>query len=393
MSVITVKDLDLTNKRVLIRVDFNVPLKDGKITDDTRMMRALPTLKYVLEQEGSSLVIMSHLGRPSEAREPQFSMKQLEAHLAEITGVPVTTAPDCIGAETEKLASSLKAGEILLLENTRYHKAETKNDPEFASQLAKLGDIYVNDAFGAAHRAHASTEGITKYLPSCAGFLMEKECMFFDKVLLAPEKPFVAIIGGAKVSSKIEVLDSLLDKCDTFVIGGGMAYTFLKVQGHSIGNSLFEKDFMETAESFLKKAAQSGVEVILPMDHVIASEFNENAAAESLDSIDIPDGKLAMDIGPKTIAAVKERIHAAKTVVWNGPMGVFEFDKFAKGTLDIAGFVADCAGTTVVGGGDSVAAVNKFHLADKIDHVSTGGGASLEYLEGKALPGVIALKK
>ena len=393
MAVVTVKDMDLKNKRVLVRVDFNVPLKDGKITDDTRMQRALPTLKYILEQDGASLIVMSHLGRPSEEREPQFSMKQLEAHLAEISGVKVTTAPDCIGAEVEEMASDLKAGEILLLENTRYHNAEKKNDPLFASQLAKLADVYVNDAFGAAHRAHASTEGITKYLPSCAGFLMEKECLFFDKVLENPEKPFVAIIGGAKVSSKIAVLESLIDKCNTFVIGGGMAYTFLKVQGHTIGKSLFEEEFIETAEKFLKNAEKAGVEVLLPMDHVVASEFSEDAAPESVDSIDIPEGKLAMDVGPKTIAAVKDRIAAAKTVVWNGPMGVFEFDKFAKGTMDVANFVADCAGTTVVGGGDSVAAVNKFNLADKIDHVSTGGGASLEYLEGKALPGVVALRK
>ncbi|MDA3955535.1 phosphoglycerate kinase, partial [Oceanispirochaeta sp.] len=282
MSVITVKDLDLKNKRVLIRVDFNVPLKDGKITDDTRMMSAMPTLKYILEQEGASLVVMSHMGRPTEAREPQFSMKQLESHLAELTGVPVRTAPDCIGSEVEALASSLKAGEILLLENTRYHKAETKNDPEFASQLAKLGDVYVNDAFGAAHRAHASTEGITKYLPSCAGLLMEKECLFFDKVLESPEKPFVAIIGGAKVSSKIGVLDSLLDKCTTFVIGGGMAYTFLKVQGYSIGNSLFEEEFIDTAKLFLENARKAGVEIILPMDHVVADKFSEDADAESV---------------------------------------------------------------------------------------------------------------
>ncbi len=393
MSVITVKDLDLKNKRVLVRVDFNVPLKEGKITDDTRMQRALPTLKYILEQEGASLIVMSHLGRPSEEREPQFSMKQLEAHLADIAGVPVTTAPDCIGAEVEAMAANLKAGEILLLENTRYHNAEKKNDPEFASQMAKLADVYVNDAFGAAHRAHASTEGITKYLPSCAGFLMEKECMFFDRVLEAPEKPFVAIIGGAKVSSKIEVLESLIDKCNTFVIGGGMAYTFLKVQGYEIGNSLFEEEFMDTAKAFLTNAEKAGVEVILPMDHVVAAKFAEDADAVAIDEINIPAGMLAMDVGPKTIAAVKDRIAAAKTVVWNGPMGVFEFDKFAKGTAEVASFVADCAGTTVVGGGDSVAAVNKFNLADKIDHVSTGGGASLEYLEGKALPGVVALRK
>lgn len=392
MAVRTVKDMDLKNKKVLIRVDFNVPLKDGKITDDTRMQRALPTIKYILEQEGASLIVMSHLGRPAEKGEAAFSLSQLKDHLAQITGAVVKMAPDVIGAEVEEIAAGLQGGEILLLENTRYYKEETKNDPDFAKSLASLGDVYINDAFGTAHRAHASTEGITKYLPSAAGFLMEKECVFFDKVIGNPEKPMVAIIGGAKVSSKISVLESLLDKCTTFVIGGGMAYTFLKVKGFSIGNSLFEEEFMDTASEFLEKAEKAGVEVLLPMDHVVASEFSENATPEAVDSQNVPEGKLAMDVGPKTIAAVKERIAKAKTVVWNGPMGVFEFDAFAKGTGEVANFVADCAGTTVVGGGDSVAAVNKFKLADKIDHVSTGGGASLEYLEGKALPGVIALK-
>ncbi|MBN2656902.1 MAG: phosphoglycerate kinase [Spirochaetales bacterium] len=393
MSVKTVEEMDLKNKRVLVRVDFNVPLKDGVITDDTRIQSAIPTLKYILEQEGTSLILMSHLGRPSEEREPQFSMKQLAAHLSAVAGVPVVTAPDCVGEEVEKLAAELKPGEILLLENTRYHKAETKNDPDFAAQLAKLGDVYINDAFGAAHRAHASTEGVTKYLPSAAGFLMEKECRFFDGVLGNPEKPFVAIIGGAKVSSKISVLESLVSKCTSFVIGGGMAYTFLKAKGYEIGNSLFEEDFLDVAKSFLKKADEAGVEVILPLDHIVASEFAENADSEYVADINIPAGKLAMDVGEKTVAAVKSRIEAARTVVWNGPMGVFEFDKFAAGTKAVAEFVADCKGVTVVGGGDSVAAVNKFNLADRIDHVSTGGGASLEYLEGKQLPGVVALRK
>jgi phosphoglycerate kinase len=302
-------------------------------------------------------------------------------------------APDVIGAEVEALANHLKPGEILLLENTRYYGEETKNDPDFSAKLAKLGDIYVNDAFGAAHRAHASTEGITKYLPSYAGLLMEKECAFFDKVLENPEKPFIAIIGGAKVSSKIAVLESLLEKADAFVIGGGMAYTFMKEQGKTIGKSLVEEEFAETARSFLAKAESAGVKVLLPLDHIVADSFSEDATPEAVDNVNVPDGKLAMDVGPKTVAAVGELLSNAKTVVWNGPMGVFEFDSFAKGTLDVANMVADCAGTTVVGGGDSVAAVNKFNLADKIDHVSTGGGASLEYLEGKALPGVVALKE
>ena len=392
MAVRTIRDFDPEGKRILVRVDFNVPLKEGKITDDTRMQRALPTLKYLLDK-GAALIVISHLGRPKGEKKPEYSMSQLKDHLAELTGVKVSMAPDVIGEEVEKLASSLNAGEILLLENSRYYKEETANDPGFSEKLAKLADVYVNDAFGTAHRAHASTEGVTKFLPSYAGFLMEKECTFFDKVIENPEKPFVAIIGGAKVSSKIAVLDSLLDKADVFVIGGGMAYTFLKVQGYSVGKSLVENDYSETARKFLEKAEKQGVKVILPLDHIVASEFGENAVAESVDNVNVPDGKIAMDIGPKTVEAVKEVLADAKTVVWNGPMGVFEFDAFAKGTLEVAELVAGCSGTTVVGGGDSVAAVNKFSLADKIDHVSTGGGASLEYLEGKALPGVVALKE
>ena len=392
MAVRTIKDIDPKGKRILVRVDFNVPLKDGTITDDTRMQRSLPTLKNLLER-GASLVVMSHLGRPKGEKKPEFSLSQLKDHLADIINTEVTMAPDVIGPEVESLAESLKAGQILLLENTRYYSEETDNDPLFSAELAKLGDLYVNDAFGAAHRAHASTVGIAKLLPSAAGLLMEKECAFFDKVLENPEKPFVAIIGGAKVSSKIAVLDSLLDKADAFVIAGGMAYTFLKVQGHSVGNSLVEDEFVETAGTFLTNAAKRGVKVILPLDHVVADEFNESATPESVDDVNVPDGKVALDIGPQTIAAVGKLLTGARTVVWNGPMGVFEFDAFAKGTLEIAQMVADCKGITVVGGGDSVAAVNKFNLADKIDHVSTGGGASLEYLEGKALPGVEALKE
>jgi len=392
VAVRTINDINPEGKRVLVRVDFNVPLKDGKITDDTRMRSALPTLKSLLDR-GASLVVMSHLGRPKGEKKPELSLSLLKDHLAELTGVKVIMAPDVIGPEVEKLADSLNPGEILLLENTRYYKEETANDADFSAKLAKFGNLYVNDAFGAAHRAHASTEGIAKLLPSVAGLLMEKECAFFDKVLENPEKPFIAIIGGAKVSSKIGVLDSLLDKADAFVIGGGMAYTFLKEQGFTVGKSLVEDEFAQTAKDFLVKAEKQGVKVLLPLDHVVAAEFSESAAAENIDAVDIPEGKLAMDIGPKTISAIGVLLATAKTVVWNGPMGVFEFDAFAKGTLDIANMVADCKGITVVGGGDSVAAVNKFNLADRIDHVSTGGGASLEYLEGKALPGVMALKE
>ena len=392
MRLRTIRDIDPLGRRVLVRVDFNVPIVDGVIADDTRMRRALPTLENLLKR-GASLVVMSHMGRPKGQKKPEYSMAQLRDHLAAITGVNVIMAPDVIGEEVEKLASNLRNGQILLLENTRFYSQETANDADFSRSLAKLGDIYVNDAFGCAHRAHASTEGVTNYLPSAAGLLMEKECAFFNQVLENPKKPFIAIIGGAKVSSKIAVLESLLDKADAFVIGGGMAYTFMKEQGRTVGKSLVEDDYAETARAFLKNAEDRGVRVLLPLDHVVGDEFNESAIPESVDDVNVPEGKLAMDVGPKTVAAVRELLSDAKTVVWNGPMGVFEFDAFAKGTLDVAGMVAACRGTTVVGGGDSVAAVNKFNLAEKIDHVSTGGGASLEYLEGRALPGVAALKE
>ncbi|MFP4364282.1 MAG: phosphoglycerate kinase [Spirochaetia bacterium] len=392
MAVKTVKDVNLTGKRVLIRVDFNVPLKEGVITDDTRIRAALPTLKYILEQEGTSLVIMSHLGRPKGEKKPEFSLKPIAVKLAEYLNRTVKMAPDCIGPEVNEMINDLNAGEVLLLENVRYHNEEKKNDADFAKKLAELGEVYVNDAFGTAHRAHASTEGVTKYLPGVAGFLIEKEVNFFEPLLHDPKKPFVAIIGGAKVSSKIGVLESLLPKCTTLIIGGGMCYTFLKVQGHDIGKSLLEEDYLDTAKNLLQKAEEMGVEIILPQDHVVASDFDENAAPEKVDSVNVPEGKIGMDIGPKTLSSVKERILEAKNIVWNGPMGVFEFDSFAEGTIEVAKLVAESEGTSVVGGGDSVAAVNKFGLADKIDHVSTGGGASLEYLEGKTLPGIAALQ-
>ena len=392
MALRTVKDFDFTDKKVLVRVDFNVPLKEGKITDDTRIKAALPTLKYILDQKGAKLVLMSHLGRPKGKKDPAFSLAPVASYLADLTGWTVKMADDVIGEGVKKEADSLAAGEVLVLENTRYYEGETKNDPDLAKQIAELGDVYVNDAFGTAHRAHASTEGVTKYLSSCAGFLIEKECKFFDGILENPQKPFVAVIGGAKVSSKIGVLESLLPKCTSLVIGGGMAYTFLKVKGHTIGKSLFEEEYVATAQNLLKSAESAGVEIILPEDHIVASEFSQDAQGEYVESTDIPEGKIAMDVGVKTIEKIKARISDAKSLVWNGPLGVFEFDNFAKGTLQVAEYVADCKGTTVVGGGDSVAAVNKFGYADKIDHVSTGGGASLEYLEGKVLPGIAALK-
>ncbi len=392
MPVKTLKDLDLSGKRVLVRVDFNVPLKADVITDDTRIRAALPTLKYVLGQ-GGSLVLMSHLGRPNGESKPELSLRPIATRLSELLGKKVEMAPDCIGADVERMASSLQKGGVLLLENLRFHAEEEKNDPTFAEALSRVGDLYVNDAFGAAHRAHASTEGVCRFLDAVAGFLMEKEVSFLSRIVLNPGKPFIAIIGGAKVSSKIGVLESLLPKCSSLIIGGGMAYTFLKVQGKTIGNSLVEDDYLETAESLLSESQKSGAEIILPVDHVVAKEFAENAAPEDVDDANVPDGRVALDIGPKTLDILRTRIAGAKSLVWNGPMGVFEFDAFARGTLEVAKMVAACSGTTVVGGGDSVAAVNKFGLADSIDHVSTGGGASLEFLEGKTLPGIAALQR
>lgn len=393
MVLNTIRDADLTGKRVLIRVDFNVPLKEGVVKDDTRIRAALPTIEYILSQKGASLVVMSHFGRPKGKKNPEFSMVPIGKRFAELLGKPVKVAPDVIGPEVEKEVKALKAGEVLLLENVRFYPDEEANNPDYAKALASYGDVYVNDAFGTAHRAHASTEGVAHFLPSYAGFLIEKEVKFMAPLLENPAHPFVAIIGGAKVSSKIGVLQSLLRTCDTMVIGGGMAYTFLTVQGHKVGKSLVESDYLDTARDFLKAAAEKKVNVILPVDHIAAEAFDENAAPVAVDGIDIPDNLMGMDVGPKTIALIKDAISKAQSVVWNGPLGVFEFDSFAKGTLDIAKAVADCKGTTVVGGGDSVAAVNKFGLADKLSHVSTGGGASLEFLQGLPLPGIVALQK
>ncbi len=392
MVLNTIREADLKGKRVLIRVDFNVPLKDGVVTDNTRIKAALPTIKYILDG-GASLVVMTHLGRPKGEKNEKYSLKPVAAEFERLLGSKVTLASDVIGDEVKKEVEALKPGDVLLLENVRFYKEEEANDPEFAKTLASYGDIYCNDAFGTAHRAHASTEGVSHYLPSYAGFLIEKEVKFMAPLLENPEKPFVAIIGGSKVSSKITVLESLVRTCDTIVIGGGMAYTFLKVQGHSIGKSLVEDDYLETASSFLKKAEEKGVKVILPVDHVAAAAFDENAEPVAVDSVDIPADLMGMDIGPKTTALIVEAVKGAASVVWNGPMGVFEFASFAKGTEEVAKALAASSATTVVGGGDSVAAINKFGLADKISHVSTGGGASLEFLEGKELPGIKALEK
>jgi phosphoglycerate kinase len=388
----TVKDVDLRGKRVLCRVDFNVPIKDGHIGDDTRIRAALDTINYILEQEGCSLVLMSHLGRPKGKVAPEHSLKPVAARLGELLGRKVIMASDCVGPEVKKQAEGLKAGEVLLLENVRFHKEETDNDAGFATRLAALGQVYVNDAFGSAHRAHASTEGVAHHLPGVAGFLMEKEIRFLGGVLENPEKPFVAIIGGAKVSTKIAVLESLLSKVTSFIIGGAMAYTFLKVQGYRVGASLVEEELMDMAGDLLEKAKKQGVEVLLPADHLVAAEFSENAKARYVAEVDIPDGMIGMDVGKLTLQKYTGVITAAKTLVWNGPLGVFEFPAFAGGTLETAKAVASCGGTTVVGGGDSVAAVKQFGLDEKISHVSTGGGASLEYLEGKVLPGIQALQ-
>ena len=392
MVLNTIREADLKGKRVLIRVDFNVPLKDGAVTDNTRIKAALPTIKYILDN-GASLVVMTHLGRPKGEKNEKYSLAPVAAEFSKLLGKNVKLASDVIGDEVKREVEALKPGDVLLLENVRFYKEEEGNDPEFAKTLASYGDIYCNDAFGTAHRAHASTEGVSHYLPSYAGFLIEKEVKFMAPLLENPEKPFVAIIGGSKVSSKITVLESLVRTCDTIVIGGGMAYTFLKVQGHTIGKSLVEDDYLETASSFLKKAEEKGVKVILPVDHVAAAEFDENASPVAVDSVDIPADLMGMDIGPKTTALIVEAVKGAKSVVWNGPMGVFEFASFAKGTEEVAKALAASDATTVVGGGDSVAAINKFGLADKISHVSTGGGASLEFLEGKELPGIKALEK
>lgn len=392
MELHTVKEADLKGKRVLIRVDFNCPVKNGVVTDPTRIKAALPTINYILS-EGASLVIMTHFGRPKGEKKPEFSLLPVKNEFEKLLGRPVLLAPDVLGKEVEDMVKALKPGEVLMLENVRFYKEEEKNDPGYAKALASYGDVYVNDAFGTAHRAHASTEGVSHYLPSYAGFLIEKEVKYMAPLLENPEHPFVAIIGGSKVSSKITVLESLAKTCDKIVIGGGMAYTFLKVQGHKIGKSLVEDDFLETASSFLEKSREKNVEVILPVDHVAAKEFAETAEPVAVDSVDIPDDLMGMDIGPKTVKLITDALKDAKNVVWNGPMGVFEFAQFAKGTEMVAKALADSDAVSVVGGGDSVAAINKFGLADKISHVSTGGGASLEFLEGKTLPGIKALEK
>ena len=394
MNKKTIKDVDLKGKKVFCRVDYNVPFDENmNITNDTRIQATVPTVTYLLEQ-GAAVILACHIGRPSEAREDKFSTKHILKRLSEVFKQDVKWAPDCVGPEAEKAAADLKPGEILLLENLRYHKEEKKNDPEFAKQLASLADIAVNDAFGVSHRAHAANVGITQYLESVAGFLMEKEINFIGKTLEAPQRPFVAIIGGAKVSDKIGVISNMIDKVDTIIIGGGMAHTFDAAQGLPIGKSLCEKDKFEEALAQLDKAKAKGVKVVLPVDLTIADKFGADANTQIVDVDKVPEDWEALDSGPKTSALYSEALAGAKTVIWNGPMGVFEFDAFAKGTLAVAKAVAEATkngATSIVGGGDSIAALKKTGLADQISHISTGGGATLEFLEGKVLPGIAAI--
>jgi len=383
----TIRDIDVKGKRVLVRVDFNVPIKDGKVGDDTRIRAALPTLNYLINQ-GASLILCSHLGRPKGGPAPELSLRPVADHLAKLLGKPVNFAEDCIGPVSEAAAKSLIPGELLLLENTRFHKEEEKNDPVMSRKLAGLADIYVNDAFGSAHRAHASTEGVTHYLPAVAGFLMEKEIQYLGQVIANPKPPFIAILGGAKISDKIGVIRNLLNKANSVLIGGGMANTFFKAEGYPIGDSLVEDEALETAKQLI---AEGKNKLRLPVDVVIADRFDAQATSKVISMGPVPDGWRILDIGPQTVAAFAKVISTAGTVVWNGPMGVFEFPRFADGTFGIAKAVARSKATSIIGGGDSVAAVAKAGLSKKITHISTGGGASLEMLEGLTLPGVAAL--
>ncbi|MCX5678450.1 MAG: phosphoglycerate kinase [Candidatus Omnitrophica bacterium] len=387
----TIKDVDLNGKRVLMRVDFNVPLdEDLNITDDIRIRAALPTIKYAIDK-GAKVVLMSHLGRPDGKVVEKLRLAPVAKRLEKLLGKSIITTKDCIGDDVKRALAGMKKGDVALLENLRFHAEEEANDPGFAKELASLGDIFVNDAFGTAHRAHASTEGVTHYLPSVAGFLLEKEIQYLGNAVDNPKRPFVAILGGAKVKDKIKVIDNLLNKVDALIIGGGMAYTFLKAQGKAIGNSKLDKDGFDTARAALDKAKKKKIPILLPIDHIVADKFDANAQTQLVGE-NIPDGWMGLDIGPGTIKLFEGTLKNAKTIVWNGPLGVFEMDKFAKGTEDIAKFIAGLKGViSIIGGGDTAAAMAKFKVEDKMSHISTGGGASLEYLEGKGLPGIDAL--
>jgi phosphoglycerate kinase len=388
MNKKTIRDVDVKGKRILVRVDFNVPLKDGDVADDRRIRAALPTIQYLLDH-GAAVVLMSHLGRPKGEPKPEFCMDPVAKRLSELLGRSVTKLDDCVGVQVENAVNAMKPGDVILLENTRFKPGETKNDAMLAEGLAHLGEIFVNDAFGAAHRAHASTEGVAHHLPAVAGFLMEKELAYLGRALADPERPFLAILGGAKISDKIGVIQNLLPQVDSLLIGGGMANTFFKAQGLNVGDSLVEDGALDTARELLKSGDDK---LVLPVDCVIADRFDAEAEAKTVPVDQVPAGWRILDIGPATVAHFSNRLAAAKTVVWNGPMGVFEFPRFAEGTFAIARALASLEGaTTIIGGGDSAAAVEQSGLADKMSHISTGGGASLEFLEGKELPGVAAL--
>ena len=391
MSKKTVKDIDLKGKKVFVRCDFNVPMDENQnITDNRRIVAALPTIKYLIDQK-CKIILSSHLGRPKGEVKPEFSLAPVAKELSKLLGQEVLMAKDVVGESAKTLSASLKEGQVMLLENVRFHREETDNDPEFAKQLASMAEVFVNDAFGTAHRAHASTEGVSHYLPSVSGFLIEKELKFLGEALNNPERPFVAILGGAKVSDKIGVIDSLLEKVDTLMIGGGMAYTFFKAQGYEVGNSLCEPDKCDLALSLMEKAKAKGVKLLLPIDTKIGKEFKPDTESKTVAWTEIPEGWEGFDIGEKTIEMFKNELKTAKTVIWNGPVGLFEFDQFAVGTNAIAKALAELDATTIIGGGDSAAAVEKAGLADKMTHISTGGGASLEFLEGKKLPGIECL--
>lgn len=389
----TVEDIDVKGKRVLARCDFNVPLKDGEITNDKRIVAALPTIKY-LKDYGAKVILCSHLGRPKGEYKPEFSLAPVAAKLSEYLGQEVKLAedPEVVGANAKAMAAELKDGDVMLLENVRYRKEETKNEEVFSKELASLADIFVNDAFGTAHRAHCSTTGVAAYLPAVCGFLIQKEIKFMGGALADPKRPLVAILGGAKVSDKIGVISNLLDKCDTIIIGGGMAYTFMRYLGHSIGTSLLEEDWIEKAGQMMADAKEKGVKFLIPVDNKVGKEYDENTESKIVNSDEIPDGWMGLDIGPESQKLFTDAIKGAGTVIWNGPMGVSEWKNFEDGTVAVAKAVADSGAISIIGGGDSVAAVTKLGFADKMSHISTGGGASLEFLEGKELPGIAALQ-
>lgn len=386
----TMKDLDVKGKRVFVRVDFNVPMEDGEITDDTRIRAAIPTIEDLVNR-GAKVILASHLGRPKGEVKEEFRLTQVGKRLAELMNKQVTKLDESIGETVEAAVENMQDGDIILLENVRFHKGEEKNDEQLAKAFAQLADLYVNDAFGAAHRAHASTEGIAKHIPAVSGLLMEKELEVLGKALSNPERPFTAIIGGAKVKDKIGVIENLLDKVDHLIIGGGLSFTFIKAQGYSIGKSLLEEDKIELARGFIEKAKEKGVQLHMPIDAVVANEFSKDAETKVVDIENIPEDWMGLDIGPKTAEKYSEVIKQSKLIIWNGPMGVFEMEKFENGTKTVANAMAQTEGYTIIGGGDSAAAVEKFNVAKEMDHISTGGGASLELMEGKQLPGIVAL--